>query len=251
MMIKRVFKSMLLTGLLVGALGFATVVQAEQTAPVTVNWHVDYTKGKLDDSSFNATEFDNKLGSMQPGDRAIFTITLNNKTTNATRWYMENEVIKSMERLATDTGAYTYKLTYNGADINNAEEQGGENREGMTPATAGLENFFELGEIASGGSGTVKLELELEGESQGNSYQNAQARLRFHFAVDEKTSTGTNVTPVPGTTTVVKTGDDGRILLYFAIVGSAGIVLLMLALVATRMRKQEQRVNTRNKKGGR
>ena len=266
---RNFFKSMLLTGMLFAALGFSTVVSAEQTAPVEVGWHVDYKAGAtgnvLDDSSFNADEVDAKLGSMQPGDRVIFTITLNNQKQAATRWYMENEVMRSMERLATDTGAYTYKLTYNGEIINNAEETGGANDSeeavgGMKPATAGLENFFELGSIAAGGSGTVKLEIELEGESQGNSYQNAQARLRFHFAVDETGTAPTpTVTPAPGRTTttgtvgtIVKTGDEFHKLKYLTALAAAGVVLLFLAVIATKKRRAEEAADEREEqKGGR
>ena len=269
---KKFFKSMLLTGLLLGALGLSTVVSAEQTAPVEVGWHVDYKAGTtgsvLDDSSFNADEVDAKLGSMQPGDRIIFTITLNNQKQAATRWYMENEVMKSMERLATDTGAYSYKLTYNGEVINNSEDLGGADDSeaavgGMTPATAGLENFFELGSIGAGENGTVKLEIELEGESQGNSYQNAQARLRFHFAVDETGATpAPTVTPAPGgsTTTgtvgtIVKTGDEFNKLKYLTMMAAAGVVLLVLAVIGTNKRRAEEAVDEQTgetgQKGGR
>ena len=264
---------MLLTGLLTGMMvlfGSSAAVMAEQTAPIEVNWHVDYragrTAGVLDDSSFNAEEIDAKLGAMQPGDRIIFTISLNNQKQVATRWYMENEVMRSMERLATDTGAYSYVLSYNGNVINNSEELGGATDSeaavgGMTPATAGLEDFFELGSIAAGGTGTVKLEIELEGESQGNSYQNAQARIRFHFAVDE---TGANLAPTitPAASratarqgnvgTIVKTGDEFNKLKYLTALAAAGVVLLVLAVFATKKRRTEEAVDERDEqKGGR
>ena len=134
----------------------------------------------------------------------------------------------------------------------------------MTPATAGLEDFFELGSIAAGGSGTVKLEIELEGESQGNSYQNAQARLRFHFAVDETgTTPAPTVAPGGGNSTVwtgnvgtiVKTGDEFNKLKYLTAMAAAGVVLLILAIAATKKRKAEEAVNAQDtfdeQKGGR
>ena len=272
---KNVIKTMLLMCLLILGLCCTTVVSADQTKPVTVNWHVDYTSGAggrniLDDSSFNAEEIDEKLGAMQPGDRIIFTITLNNRKSIATRWYMENEVMRSMERLATDTGAYSYKLSYNGSIINNSEDLGGatdsgDSANGMTPATTGLEDFFELGSIPGGGRGLVTLEIELEGESQGNSYQNAEARLRFHFAVDETGTTpiptaapGRNVTLAPtlsalrgNTSTIVKTGDESRSLLYFTMAGIAGVVLLVLAIIATKRQKEKQPAETGHREGGR
>ena len=270
---KNFFKSMLLTGFLLGALGLTTVVSAEQTPPVEVNWHVDYKAGTtgsvLDDSSFNADEIDSKLGSMQPGDRIIFTITLNNQKQVATRWYMENQVMNSMLDLARDTGAYSYRLSYNGNIINSSEELGGATDSeaavgGMSPATTGLENFFELGTIAAGGSSTVKLEIELEGESQANIYQKAQASLRFRFAVDESgTTPAPTVAPGGGNSTVrtgnvgtiVKTGDEFNKLKYLTAMAAAGVVLLILAIAATKKRKAEEVVNAQDafdeQKGGR
>ncbi|MBR2560662.1 MAG: hypothetical protein IKE31_00775 [Eubacterium sp.] len=252
---KTCFRSLLLTGLLLLVLSFPASVFADQTEPINVGWNVNYTTGgKLDDSSFNAAEVDRQLSAMQPGDRIIFTIRLNNQKKVETRWYMENEVMKSMERLATDTGAYTYKLTYNGNMITSSEEFGGatdagNSVNGMSPATSGLENYFEIGTIAGGGSGTVALEIGLEGESQGNSYQNAEARIRFRFAVNETGTTGG--TNNANRVNVVKTGDESRNILYLSLMAAAGVILLCLAVAVIKRRKTETAELNDTKKGGR
>lgn len=186
---------------------------------------------------------------LEPGDVETFTVSVRNQNSSTTRWYMSNEVLKSLEDgYKIGGGAYTYILTYKGpkgttTTIYNSTDRandyvGGEHGTntsvpvGLHEATSNLENFFFLDTLNRGESGTVSLTVGLEGETQDNSYQNTEARIRMNFAV-ELSNSSTN----PSNRTAVKTGDENNLIPYYVGMIIAGLLLLYLALDAYTDRK--------------
>ena len=260
---KKALKSMLLTGLLVAALGVSTVVSAEQK---DVNWNVTFTAaGRMDESSFNSEEINNTLSAMQPGDTAVFTVAIRNSNSSTTDWYMENEARRTLEEAsAASNGAYTYVLDYENdqthtvTNLFNSDRVGGVpqadvSNNGLKDATTGLNEWFYLDELRSGEGGHVTLKVALEGESQGNDFQNTQAQLRLRFAVELKENAASG--SQKSASKVVKTGDPTHNLPYIIAAAVAGVILLVLAIVGTSKRRKEKEQdasenNTSDREGG-
>lgn len=183
---------------------------------------------------------------LEPGDVETFTVSVRNQHRYTTRWYMSNEVLKSLEdNTKISGGAYTYVLTYKGPKGNTTkiydstdranDYVGGEHASSSVPtglheATSNLENFFFLDTLNSGESGTVTLTVGLEGETQDNSYQNTDARVRMNFAVELSN-------PNNERRTAVKTGDENNLVPYYIGMVIAGLLFLYLALDAYTDRK--------------
>ena len=88
--------------------------------------------------------------------------------------------------------------------------------------------------IGSNQSGRVDLTVTLDGETQSNVYQNTQGELNMRFAVEVPQENSRR-------TTIVKTGDEYRLVpLYIAMIIS-GLVFLYLALDAITDRKYGKR----------
>ena len=202
---------------------------------------VTFTAGaKMVEENFNVDQVFNAL---EPGDSATYTVYVHNQHPQTTRWYMSNEVLKSLEESAAAGkilgGAYSYKLTWAGpggsqviydSTSDNAEhvnfvggDYGFEDRIGLHEATDNLEEFFFLDTLNSGESGVVTLTVSLEGETQGNIYQNTAARIQMNFAVELKDAGGK---------TAVKTGDENNLTPYYIGMVVAGLLFLYLALDA-------------------
>ena len=220
-------------------------------------WNVVFDQNKDMVSNFHSRDFDEVMNGLQPGDDAVFYISVENTNSTTTDWYMENKILKSLaEREAkakeTDKGAYTYYLSYkdkNGkvTEFYNSDTVGGDNspggdRKGLKEATGALENYFYLDTLKKGEGGMLTLRVALDGETQGNSYQDTLAQLQLDFAV-ELNETGTppqnhkNISK----SKVVKTGDTNMIP-YAVAGGIAGIILLLLAVFGAKRRKKEQAV---------
>ena len=202
---------------------------------------VTFTAGaKMAEENFNVDQVFNAL---EPGDSATYTVYVHNQHPQTTRWYMSNEVLKSLEESAAAGkilgGAYSYKLTWAGpggsqviydSTSDNTEhvnfvggDYGFEDRIGLHEATDNLEEFFFLDTLNSGESGVVTLTVSLEGETQGNIYQNTAARIQMNFAVELKDAGGK---------TAVKTGDENNLPPYYIGMVVAGLLFLYLALDA-------------------
>lgn len=187
-------------------------------------------------------------------------------------------------------GAYDYKLTYTGPDnklyviydstasLDSQDEDkkanpiGGEtlpdegqgtgaNGElvnnggvGLKAATDELDTnqYFVLGDIAQGATGTINLEVSLDGETQGNSYQDTIADLKMQFGVEIPSENTTvnrvrrtvTVTPTPRTTTTtspVKTGDYTNLLPYYIAAAVSGVILLILGFILVKRRRDEEK----------
>ena len=202
-------------------------------APWTVVFNV---RGKLVNSP-EGVNFTSVLQNLQPGDTMIVTIPLVNEYPKTTDWYMWNSVIESLEDAVTvaKNGGYTYKLKYTGPGTTSAgdilfdsETVGGDtmagDREGLHEATSGLEDYFYLDTFKPGQRGQIELTVSLDGETQGNNYQDTFGSLQMRFAVE--------LPEENKRVTIVKTGDEFKLVpLYIAMVVS-GLVFLYFALDA-------------------
>ena len=190
--------------------------------------------GKMVEENFN---IDQLISALQPGDKASYTVYIHNQNAKTTRWYMSNEVLRSLEDSAADGtihgGVYGYKLSYVGPGgsqtLYDSDHVGGEtvldSRVGLHEATSNLEDYFFLDTLNSGESGVVTLEVSLEGETQGNLYQDTMAKIRMNFAVELKDGK-------EGGGTAVKTGDENNLFPYYVGMFVAGLLFLYLALDA-------------------
>ena len=182
--------------------------------------------GRMEEENFNV---DQVFSGLEPGDERSYTVYVHNRHPQTTRWYMSNEVLKSLEESAAAGkilgGAYSYKLTWNGPGGSQVigGDEGFDNRVGLHEATSNLEDFFFLDTLNSGESGVVTLTVSLEGETQGNIYQNTAARIQMNFAVELKDAGGK---------TAVKTGDENNLTPYYIGMVVAGLLFLYLALDA-------------------
>ena len=176
--------------------------------------------GRMEEENFNV---DQVFSGLEPGDERSYTVYVHNRHPQTTRWYMSNEVLKSLEESAAAGkilgGAYSYKLTWNGPggsqviyDSTSDDQQhvnfvggdeGFDNRVGLHEATSNLEDFFFLDTLNSG--------------------QNTAARIQMNFAVELKDAGGK---------TAVKTGDENNLTPYYIGMVVTGLLFLYLALDA-------------------
>lgn len=204
-------------------------------------WQVIFTGSKMN-SNFKNSDITDELSDVQPGDSIELKVQLKNSDSNKTDWYMTNEVIQTLEDAqdSAEGGSYEYKLTYVGSDntekvLYDSDTVGGEGTskagEGLKQIDNSMDEYFYLGRLDSGKTGTVHLTIGVEGETQGNGYQLTLAKLRMNFAV-EKVSEGTTTTRTRQITKTrtVRTGDTSRILLFSVLALISGLILLTLGI---------------------
>ena len=233
--------------LIIMAAAFAVVSAPLSVAAETYsggsNWRVEFDGSKLN-STFKNSDINDAIYQIQPGDSVNITLKLKNSYDSQTDWYMTNEVLQSLEdsQNVAEGGAYTYVLTYIDPDgvkevIYDSETVGGENEgageEGLHQATGTLEDFFYIGNLASGETAQIKLTVQLDGETQGNDYQDTLAKLQMNFAVEI-------IEDIPGITVdengrvlrrqAVKTGEETGNLAFITVTLTAGICVLILAI---------------------
>jgi LPXTG-motif cell wall-anchored protein len=219
--------------------------------------------GKSMKSNFNASELKKSAVELFPGDSLTYEVALENASGSAAAMYMSNAVRKSLEDSSNASGgAYTYDLRY----VSNSGEElvlydsatvGGEGSDGLEEATDNLgdnksDNYFFLGNLSSGATGTVKLTVALDGETQGNDYQDSLADLRMKFAAepaengaDDNGGNGNGGSHSNGgngnsgrRTRPVKTGDETDLYPYYLAAGVSGLLLLILFFF--RRKKEEE-----------
>lgn len=138
--------------------------------------------GKEMVSSFDSNKIAASVSQMEPGDSVTFSVDIKNNSSISTKWYMSNDVLKSLEdtQAVAENGGYSYILTFVGPDgkedtIYSSTSVGGEKEatagKGLNEATNSLDKFFYLKTLEPGEGGSVKLLVGLDGESQGNIYQ--------------------------------------------------------------------------------
>lgn len=199
------------------------------------DWLANFTGDKIE-SNFSSAAIADEILQILPGDTITLEVTIQNSSEDETDWYMTNAVLETLEGSndSAEGGAYTYILTYKGSDgtekvLYSSETVGGENSAGLEEATGSLEDYFFLERLDEGEKATVELFVELDGETQGNSYQDTLARLQMNFAVEKVAG------PI-----VVQTGDSANLMLYSAIALGSGLVLLVLAVMNAKRRKEEE-----------
>ncbi len=189
--------------------------------PGSSKWKVSFTEAKEMESNFKATDLDEVIYGMQPGDTAVLKMNLENENPAATDWYMTNKILYSLEDRSenseTGGGAYTYRLVYTNKDgeknvLFDSDTVGGEGEsevgEGLKQATNALDDYLYLDTLATGDKGSLTLRVGLDGETQGNDYQDTLADLQMQFAVELNDSPPATATPTsrPGTPTPVRPG---------------------------------------------
>ena len=226
---------------ILGSIG--TVFADENT---TVAGSCEFT-GKEMVSSFDSNKIAASVSQMEPGDSVTFSVDIKNNSSISTKWYMSNDVLKSLEdtQAVAENGGYSYILTFVGPDgkedtIYSSTSVGA--GKGLNEATNSLDKFFYLKTLEPGEGGSVKLLVGLDGESQGNIYQDTLAKLMMNFAVEDNSDpTLSNPPTFTTTTSKVKTGDIWSI--ASAVVFVIGIILMILAFVSDRKgAKQNEKI---------
>ena len=223
------------------------------------NWNVTFD-GKQMKDNFTGSQVTETILNIQPGDSITVRINLKNDASKKTDWYLNNEVLQTLEDSndVAEGGAYTYLLKYHDPSgdetvLYDSKVLGGENEkqkaEGLEQATFGLEEeYVYLDRLKNGESGYVSLYIELDGETQGNDYQETLAKLRMKFAVEkvndetitkeiEKEDNEVVVVTkyVPG---MVKTGDNSKLVLFSSLALASGLVLVVYAFVLMKKRRK-------------
>ena len=262
----------LLSGLML--FGLALPVQAE-TFYGDSNWNVTFNANNEMVSSFSTANINDVVSGMQPGDNVIITLKLKSENASATDWYMQNEVLYSLEDRSankqTGGGAYTYRLVYTDKSgtrnvLFDSDTVGGESGgtvddmladmgEGLRGATNALKDYFYLDTLYNGQGGTITLEVALDGETQGNDYQNTLADLQMNFAVEmnpdavrerEETSGRTEEERIRDRasargTSVVRTGDESNLTPFVIASSVSGVLLLLLSMYGVVGKKEEKK----------
>ncbi|MCI8632908.1 MAG: hypothetical protein HFE64_05435 [Lachnospiraceae bacterium] len=223
-------------------------------------WLVTFDSERLVSNMETGEEFTEVLGRIQPGDTVTLRVALHNEASEATDWYMQNEVLNSFEKsVQASGGAYSYILSYideKGTEtvIYNSNTVGGDEvigqRVGLEQATISLTDYFYVATLKEQERGAVLLTVGLDGETNGNQYQNAAADLKMDFAVElsslfkepevERRTENQYITVrTPGSTAGAKTGDTTSIWPYVGAGGAA--LLLIILLVCLKKRKGTQK----------
>ncbi len=254
-----VMAAAMIVGIGMGTAAAGTEVYAEEFQGEK-DWKVEFN-GEGMESSFQSSELAEEIYRILPGDTIHLQVNVGNTSDGDTDWYMTNEVLQSLEdtQSVAEGGAYGYELIYEAPDgeetvLFSSETVGGEagvtDREGLHQASSSLEDYFYLGRLTSGQSGRVLLTVQLDGETQGNDYQDTLARLRMNFAVEEVEpntvvekgeDTIINEVVKKVVTTAPKTGDPTQLLGLCAAALVSGIVLLVLAVVSMKKRRDDRK----------
>ena len=222
---------------------FSCYVMAEKYPKEPTNWKVEFD-GKKIVSNYDAAEIQKILKSMEPGDSATLEFSLVNRHSTDVEWWMENDVVASLEDKSKTAqgGAYAYEVFYvtpSGEKqvLFSSEKVGGEKKsgKGLHEATDALKDYFYLDTVKPGTTAKVTIQFELEGESQSNSYQDASGELKVNFAVE---------IPPQGTTTVKvikvpNTGDTANTTVYLIEMLLSALGLAAVLFLVRKQRKGE------------
>jgi hypothetical protein len=225
-------------------------------APVTVfadnlsveeDWVVTYGEKGLS-TNFATDAVSQTISGVMPGDTISYQVTIKNEKSGNTDWYMTNSVIESLEDDTASGGAYTYQLFYTDADgtvsaLYDSDRVGGDDSEGLMQVNSAEGDYFYLGRLSQGATGTVSLNITLDGNTQTNSYMSKLAQLQMNFAVEDAVSSVVTINNViPGTYAPVtetpkanatvlngpKTGDVILPLVLSAIGTAVGLLFLII-----------------------
>ena len=194
--------------------GTATTAKAEEITS-SKDWTVDFKNDKLN-SNFTSKEIAEEVYGMLPGDTMKIGVKIKNSESIQTDWYMSNEILKSLEdESQAENGAYTYKLSYKDVSgketvLYDSDTVGGEDKksgeEGLHQATNSMEDYFYLDRLDK-----------------------------------NETMTGKSSTIRKTAVTSPKTGDTMHALLFSAIALVSGIVVLIIAVLAVKRRREDEK----------
>ena len=225
--------------------GTVTTAKAEEITS-SKDWTVDFKNDKLN-SNFSSKEIAEEVYGMLPGDTMKIGVKIKNSESIQTDWYMSNEILKSLEdESQAENGAYTYKLSYKDVSgeetvLYDSDTVGGEDKksgeEGLHQATNSMEDYFYLDRLDKNETGTVELEVGLEGETVSKKTKVEKGENK----VVKKTMTGKSSTIRKTAVTSPKTGDTMHALLFSAIALVSGIVVLIIAVLAVKRRREDEK----------
>ena len=230
------------------------------------NWNVTFDGNTMKDN-FTGSQVTESILNIQPGDSITVQINLKNDASKKTDWYLNNEVLNTLENSDAgkasnaEGGAYTYLLKYHDpsgdetvlydSKVLGGDKQTADKAEGLEQATFGRKDeFVYLDRLNKGESGYVSLYIELDGETQGNAYQETLAKLRMNFAVekvndetitkeiekeDKEVVVVTKYVP-----SMVKTGDNSRLVLFSSLALVSGLAILIYAFVLMKKRCERE-----------
>ena len=213
--------------------GFVTPVCAE-------TYSSDYTV-TYDGSNLSQNLGTDPFKNLEPGDTVTVKATLKNSSSKATNWYMKNQVAQTLEQLSSASdGAYTYELSFNDEVFYSSTSVGGDNSNGLGEVnTVFNDEWYLLGNIAAGGTGTVTLKVTLDGYTQKNNYFNTEGALTMQFGVEQATATEITKPGEDKKLTVVKTGSETGLSFYSILAMVSGLALIILAFLLGRKEKKE------------
>lgn len=214
-----------------------------------------YFNGKDVVSTFKTGEVADAISELQPGDDVSFKVKYTNKYKEETDWYMENEVLQTLEKAdgarkvpegtgTPENGGYMYELIHkdkNGKTqvLFSNNEVGGEAKpadmEGLEQATNALDDWFYLQSLKKGESGEITLNIKFDGETEVNDYMDTDGGVMLRFGVELKTPNKEGK-KAPKYKQGVRTGDYAMLALYVAM---AIIGLILLIIVWRRMRSEQ------------
>ncbi len=181
------------------------------------------------------------VNGLEPGTTSEFTVKFTNGTDEDSHWYIENEMINSLEdsKDTAKNGGYTYKLEYINPKgetkvLFDSNKVGGEEETspvtGLKQATqATKDQYFYIDTLKGKESGYIRITISLDGESQPNSYMDTKGNFEIRFAV-------LNDVPVPDT------GDNSKLSIYTGIfAGSVILAAACLGYVIYLNKKKEAR----------
>ena len=228
--------ALLISAVLISLIVFPGMGLADTLPVKDPGWKVSFTADSTMESNFESGVIDETISKMQPGDDAVFSITLNNANSETTDWYMENKILYSLEDRSankkTSGGAYGYRLVYVSSDgkekvLFDSDSVGGDLKneagdEGLHKVSGGMDKWFYLTRLEKDQSGKIELRVSLEGETQGNNYQDTLADLEMRFGVQLPQDEGTDK--------IAKTGDETDLTVYIipAVIAAAAIVLVVM-----------------------
>lgn len=218
-------------------------------------WTVTYTAGdpgkmvmsypQTEDS--NEKTFADSISNLQPGDDITFTVQAIHANDTEADWYLENDIIKSLEEQSANNAAgssYEYLLTYespNGDSYSrtlfDSKKVGGDDSEGLNEAADNLEDFIYLDQLKKGQTGKVVLKVTLDGETESDIYFDTFAQVKMRFAVEpvtEKTETKREHRQL------VRTGDETELFPFYVAMLVSGLLLLVLAFDSLRLRRKDR-----------
>lgn len=236
MNMKKAF-ALFLSVIILAALPFSAAFAEDYTSS---GWTATFN-GKQIDSNFKSNTISTEISKIQPGDSMTISVTIKNTYSGDSEWYMTNEVLKSLEdsKKSASGGAYDYELTYKGPSESktffSSTGIGGENGD-IKEATGTLKDYFYVGTLKTGQTGTVTLKVTIDGEADGNSYMNSLAQFQMKFAVEKAATGGTTVVEYSP-----KTGEIINITLWLVVFLASVAIIVAIVKAKKKARKETAR----------